>query len=151
MSVGGVGFYFLIMQGELLINEYDAWLTWGVNMGDGFLDSLDSILPMKGYIENASRLEHGKRVIASNAKVDSREITLTFTISGASETDYRTKKKAFETELYKGSITINVPALGSQVYHLIYLGKSISYGLSMNRCFAKLSAKFEEPNPMNRV
>lgn len=138
------------MTGELFINEKDAWTTWGVKMGEGFIDAIDAILPMKEYIENESRLEHGKRVLTSYAKVDSREITLTFTISGTSETDYRSKKKAFETELYKGTITINVPTLGSQVYHLIYLGKSISYALSMNRCFSKFSAKFEEPNPMNR-
>ena len=64
------------MTGELLINGKDAWTQWGVNMGDGFIDALDAPLPMKDYIENESRLEHGKRIITTDAKVDSRDITL---------------------------------------------------------------------------
>lgn len=119
-------------------------------MGDGFLDAIDGFNQMKDYIENESRLEHGKRVITDNAKVDSREITLQFTIEGSSESDYRSKKKAFQTELEKGAVSIKIPALGSEVYKLVYLGKSISYGLSLDRCFGKVSSKFEEPNPTER-
>ena len=138
------------MTGDLTINNKDAWTTWGVRMGDGFLDTIDGFNEMKDYIENESRLEHGKRVITDNAKVDSREITLQFTIEGSSEGDYRSKKKAFQTELEKGAVNIKVPALGDEVYKLVYLGKSISYGLSSDRCFCKISSKFCEPNPMDR-
>lgn len=139
------------MKGELIINGRDAWTLWGVNMGDGFIDTLDAPLPMKEYIENESRLEDGKRVLTSNAKKDSREITLSFTITGTSENDYRTKKKAFEAELYKGSLTVSVPKVSADVYHLIYTGKNVSYGLSLDRCFGNFSAKFEEPNPSYRT
>lgn len=138
------------MNGDLLINGKDAWATWGVRMGDDFLNVIDGFNEMKDYIENESRLEHGKRVITDNAKVDSREITLQFTIEGSSESDYRTKKKNFQTELEKGTVNIKIPVLGSDVYKLIYLGKSVSYGLSSDRCFGKISSKFEEPNPMDR-
>lgn len=138
------------MTGDLFINGKDAWSTWGVRMGDSFLDAIDGFNEMKDYIENESRLEHGKRVITDNAKVDSREITLQFTIEGSSESDYRSKKKAFQTELEKGAVNIKVPVLGNEVYKLIYLGKSVSYGLSLDRCFGKVSSKFEEPNPMDR-
>lgn len=138
------------MTGDLFINGKDAWTTFGVNMGDGFLDAIDAPLPMKDYIESKSRSEHGKRVITDNAKVDSREITLSFTITGASESDYRTKKTAFQNELQKGNVEIKIPALGNEIYKLIYSGKSISYGLSLDRCFGKISSKFEEPNPMDR-
>lgn len=119
-------------------------------MGDGFLDIIDGFNEMKDYIENESRLEHGKRVITDNVKVASREITLQFTIEGNSESDYITKKKAFQTELEKGAVNIKIPALGSEVYKLVYLGKNISYGLSLDRCFGKVSSKFSEPNPMDR-
>ena len=125
------------MTGDLLINGKDAWSTWGVRQ-------------MKDYIEDESRLEHGKRVITDNAKVASREITLQFTIEGNSKSDYRAKKKAFQAELEKGAVNIKIPALGSEVYKLVYLGKSISYGLSLDRCFGKVSSRFEEPNPMDR-
>lgn len=138
------------MTGDLFINGKDALETWGVRMGDGFLDAIDGFNEMKDYIENESRLEHGKRVITDNAKVDSREITLQFTIEGSSESDYRSKKKSFQTELEKGAVNIKVPVLGNEVYKLVYLGKSISYGLSPDRCFGKVSSKFEEPNPMDR-
>lgn len=138
------------MKGNLIINGRDAFTTWGVRMGEGFLDTVDGFNQMKDYIENESRLEHGKRVITENAKIDSREITLHFTIEGSSESDYRTKKKAFQTELEKGSVNIKVPALGSEVYKLVYLGKNISYGLSLDRCFGKVSSKFCEPNPADR-
>lgn len=138
------------MTGDLFINGKDALETWGARMGNGFLDAIDGFNEMKDYIENESRLEHGKRVITDNAKVDSREITLQFTIEGSSESDYRSKKKAFQTELEKGAVNIKIPNLGSEVYKLVYLGKSLSYGLSPDRCFGKVSSKFEEPNPIDR-
>ena len=138
------------MNGDLIINNKDAWSTWGVCMGDGFLDTIDSFNEMKDYIENESRLEHGKRVITDNAKVASREITLQFTIEGSSESDYRTKKKAFQAELERGTVNIKIPALGTELYRLVYLGKNVSYGLSLDRCFGKVSSKFCEPNPANR-
>lgn len=138
------------MTEELIINDKDAWSSWGVRMGDGFLDAIDGFNQMKDYIENESRLEHGKRVITDNAKVASREITLQFTIEGNSESDYRTKKKAFQIELEKSDVNIKIPALGNEVYKLVYLGKSTSYGMSLDRCFGKISSKFCEPNPTNR-
>ena len=49
------------MTGDLFINGKDAWGTWGVRMGDGFLDAIDGFNEMKDYIEDESRLEHGKR------------------------------------------------------------------------------------------
>ena len=67
---------------DLLINTQDAYTTWGVRMGEGFLDVLGASSPMKEFIENKSRLEHGKRVIINDPKIDEREITLSFTIEG---------------------------------------------------------------------
>lgn len=140
------------MTGELYINGKDAWTTWGVNMGDGFLNSLDAPLQMKDYIENESRLEHGKRMITANAKVDSREITLGFTIMGTSANDYRSKKKAFLDELQKGAFTIKVPELGEDVvYKMVYTGKSISYGVNIARTFGHFTMKAVEPNPADRT
>lgn len=139
------------MTGELYINGKDAWVTWGVNMGDGFLDALDAPLQMKEYIENESRLEHGKRMITANAKVDSREITLGFTIMGTSESDYRTKRKAFLSELQAGAFTVKVPILGADVYKLVYTGRSINYGLSADRTFGHFTMKATEPNPADRA
>ena len=120
-------------------------------MGEGFLDVLGASSPMKEFIENKSRLKHGKRVIINNPKVDEREITLSFAIEGSSRSDYQSKKKAFFDELYKGKVDIQVPANSSEIYHLIYLGKSITYAQSLDLTFGKISAKFNEPNPANRT
>ena len=120
-------------------------------MGDGFLDALDAPLQMKDYIENESRLENGKHIDTSNAKIASREITLQFTITGSSEADYRAKKKALQQELQSGEFNIKVPALGNDVFNLVYTGKSISYGLSLDRRFGHFSTKVTEPNPADRA
>lgn len=135
---------------ELLINGKDAYATWGVRMGDKFLDTIGASSPMKEFIENKSRLEHGKRVIINNPKIDEREIALSFTIEGSSQSDYQMKKKTFFEELYKGVADIQVPADCDEVYHLIYLGKSVTYAQSLDRTFGKVSMKFSEPNPANR-
>lgn len=139
------------MTGELYINGKDAWIEWGVNMGEDFINEIDAFVPMKELIENDSRLEHGKRILLANPRVASRELALHFTIKGDNETDYRAKRKAFEQELQKLAVDIKVPAIGTEVYHLVYLGKSVAYALNLSRTFCTVSAKFEEPNPMNRA
>ena len=126
------------MKGDLYINGKDAWLTWGVNMGEDFLDVIDGFATMKEYIENDSRLEDGKRIVKVTPKIASRDITLHFTIKGDSQQDYRNKRTAFEEELRTGFIDVNVPVLGSQVYHLIYLGKSVSYAMNIARTFCTI-------------
>lgn len=126
---------------DLLINTQDAYTTWGVRMGEGFLDVLGASSPMKEFIENKSRLEHGKRVIINDPKIDEREITLSFTIEGNSQSDYQAKKKAFFEELYKGVVDIQVPANSNEIYHLIYLGKSVAYAQSFDQTFGKISGQ----------
>ena len=93
---------------DLLINGRDAFQVWGVRMGDNFLNSLGASVPMKEFIENKSRLEHGKRIIATTPKLDEREITLAFTIEGNSQSDYQTKKIAFFEELYQLSAMLSI-------------------------------------------
>lgn len=66
---------------ELKINKYSVYDTFGVRMGDGFLDALTEPLTLKENIENESRLEHGKRIIVdANPKIASRELLLDFTL-----------------------------------------------------------------------
>lgn len=139
------------MTGELFINGKDAWDVWGVNIGDGFPSAIDAFVPMKDYIENEERSQNGKSVLLALRRVASRDVTLKFTIKGSDAADFRTKRNAFEQELHSGFVSINVPELGAQVYHLIYTGKSVSYAMNRARTFCTVSAKFEEPDPANRV
>ena len=138
------------MRGQLLINGKDAYTDWGVSMGDNFIDAIETPAAVKDYITNESRSEHGKRVITDSSviKVASRDVTLQFHICGNSTQDYLNKKKAFQAVLYNGAVDIQIPSRSSEVYHLIYQGKQVSFSQTARE--GKLSAKFEEPNPMDR-
>lgn len=136
------------MTGDLIINGKDAWTTWMVAMGEGFLESLLITPPIKDFIESESRLEDGKRVISNDPKIASRELTLLFNIHGNSKDDYLENYKSFCDELKKAVIIMEVPYLGEK-YKLIYK-KSASFSLSFTRMDSKLSVKFEEPNPADR-
>ena len=138
------------MTGDLIINNKDAWGTWGVRMGDNFIDTIDAPADMKDYIENESRAKNGKQILIGSSKVASRQLTLTFTITGDSQDDYRSKKNAFINELQGGSVEIKIPVLNNDVYKLVYKGKKISYALSLNKRFSKFAATFEEPDPTDR-
>ena len=57
----------------------------------------------------------------------------------------------FETRRFFKVARFVFPDLNSsEVYHLIYTGKSVTYAQSLDRTFGKISAKFNEPNPANR-
>ncbi len=137
---------------ELKINKYSVYDTFGVRMGDGFLDALTEPLTLKENIENESRLEHGKRIIVDdNPKIASRELLLDFTITGSSKEDFLQKKNSFLALMYKGEITLQVPQESPDVYHLIYRGKGTDYGMNAQRTFCHMMLKFVEPNPANRT
>jgi len=136
------------MRGDLFINGKDAWDTWGVNMGEDFLEALLTPSPMKAYVENKSRLENGKQVDTTNARVDERDIQVTITLEGSTQAEYLLRYESFVTELYKGPILMKVPVL-RKIYKLTYDSsptKMGNYGL----CFGKFTLKFNEPNPTDR-
>lgn len=137
------------MKGDLLINNKDAWETWGIVMGEGFINSILSPAGNKDFIENESRLEDGKRVLYVNPKVQARDVTLTFNISGQNQTDYLTKYNLFINELHQGKMKIGIPIL-NMAFTLTHQ-KSTSFAVSKTRTFSKLSVKFEEPNPTERT
>ena len=140
---------------DLLINGKDA-KAMGVYMGKGYLASLLSFPPLKAHVENASRLIHGKRVVVNSMRYDARELTLVFTIIGEGgnlhERQASRKERAawLRNELEKGKVEIKVEDESSDVFRLIYNGKSVTYGMNPQRTICKVSAKFEEPNPNNR-
>ena len=128
----------------------------GVKMGDGFRDELYAPLELKEFVTNESRLENGCRVLTidtnsnSLAKIASRNISLEFCIYGSNEGEFLANRNALFTELYKGSVTLQVPELGSEVFHLIYQGKSNTYSSGLSRRACRVKVSFQEPNPSNR-
>lgn len=131
----------------LVINNKDALTQWGVTMGDKFLSALFSSAPMKEYISNNSRLEHGRRYVTNNTKVDERDLTLQFRIKADTQVLYETNKNAFLSELETGNVDIKVPQRSSKVFHLIYTGNGITYSENIQGTFGLFSCKFKEPNP----
>ena len=136
------------MLGDLYINSQDAWATWKVAMGNGFIENLLVPAGLKEFIENESRLENGKRVITTSPKVSSRDVTLTFNIHGDSTSEYLSNYAAFVAVLQSGTVRIRVPSI-NMTFNLIYK-KSSSFNIGMARMDSSLAVKFEEPDPTNR-
>lgn len=141
---------------ELLINGLDAYAEYGVRMGDDFLDALTQPVSVKGYIENESRLTHGKQVLVKDSqgnslvRLDSREVTLVFVCMGETHAELVQNRKKFYEMLYQGELTIQVPDESPDIYKLVYKGKPSSYGMNLARTICKVAIKFEEPNPNDR-
>lgn len=136
------------MLGDLYINSQDAWGQWKVAMGNGFIENLLVPAGNKDFIENESRLENGKRVITTNPKVASRDVTLTFNIHGDTTTEYLSNYAAFVSVLQAGTVKIRVPAI-NMVFNLIYK-KSTNFNIGRARMDSSLAVKFEEPDPTDR-
>jgi len=133
------------MTGDLFINTKDAWTTWGVFLEDGSEDKLLQASPLKDYIGNKSRQDHGKQVLDTTPRVDERNVTVVFCFANA-PTNFITRYKLFTTELYLGNITLQVVRLGI-TFNLKYLN---STALSSMTTLGKVAVTFSEPNPMNR-
>lgn len=135
---------------ELLINGVDA-STYGVKLSPGSVGKLLVPVTYKDYVSNESRLEHGVRVlIPSTPKVASREVTLTFQVNADTEVAFESRKEALLGELKSGALTIQLPTKSSEIFKLVYLGgTSYTGGLSGHAC--KITAKFLEPNPADRI
>lgn len=138
------------MNDQLYINGEDAYLTYGVTMGESFISNLDTPLALKEYIKNEMRNANGTQYVTSAPpKVASREVTLNFYIQADTETEYRANRDAFLAVLMRGAVNLFVPVL-NETYRLLYTGKNVTYGLDLSRSFAKIGAKFIEPDPTNR-
>lgn len=132
---------------DLKINGKDALREYGIRMGEGFLNEIFSPYPLKEFIENKSRMTHGKRVIHHAPKMDERDVTLTFNLEGETAADYLAKYQRFRNELAKGLLIIEV--LGS-TFRLTY-NKSVTFAMDPDRTFAKISCKFNEAYPSESV
>lgn len=139
------------MIGDLLINGSDAYAK-GIAMGDDFLGNILSPSSLKSFVENDDPTKNGKEVIyPQTPKLASRDLTLTFTIFGNTTTEHLTNYKNFVALLQKGEISLSIPALGTEVYHLTYVGDSGSYMIEADRLASRLTVKFNEPNPADRA
>lgn len=142
------------MRNDLKINGADGYDVYHVRMGNGFIDALESGVPLKEAIENNSRREDGVRMLV-NPYIDKRSVTLLFNIHADTKEAFLTNKRQFEQMLLRGMVDIQViepdGSLRAEVYHLVYTGKSVTYKHSYNGRFGIWTASFIEPNPANRT
>lgn len=135
------------MIGELYINEKDAWVTWGVFLEDGSEAKLLLPANTKEYASNNKRSSPGRQVFVTNTQPDERNVILIFCISAVSKEEYLKKYDLFVNELSSGWVKLRVPSLG-KVFKLI----SPSFqDLSYSNRIGKLSVRFSEPNPLDRL
>jgi hypothetical protein len=128
-------------RGQLLINEKDAWLTWGVFL---VADSLDNLLlpaSPKPYTENNFRSQNGKQVFIVNTRKEARDVQVEFCIQAATMTQYLAAYKNFLDELSAGMITLKIPTLNMEFKLIV----SSYLGLGYYGKFGKLSVRFNEP------
>ena len=142
---------------DLLIKGYDdvsyrgGYSYYHVRMGKGFIDAIEGGVALKDPIENDSRLEDGTRMLVSIRKAK-RTVTLQFNIHGTSRQAYMVNKRAFETMLLKGLVSIKInDSSHTEYYHLVYTGKSVTYKHSYNGTFGTMTVQFTEPNPAIRT
>ncbi len=135
---------------ELIINGNDAWSTYRVKMGSGFLDALETDADNKDYITNTVRTEHGTRVVPIRPKKAERSVTLEFVIVGKDHNDYNERLKAFDSIMDNGFVTIQVPKSKDDVYRLYCARKSTTYSRGKGGAIGKKSIKFSEYDPTDR-
>ncbi|WP_300701321.1 hypothetical protein [Bacteroides sp.] len=136
------------MTGELFINGKDAYTTWGISLDDTALSALMTPVPNKELIENKSRLEHGKRIVPSNPKLDERALTLQINLIASDKDIFFARYNSFCEELATGILDIKTKYQPGVVYHTIYL--SCQQFSQFMQGIGKFVLKLNEPNPINR-
>ena len=130
-------------QEELFINGKDAYTTWGISMDDTALSALMTPAPNKEFIENKSRMEHGKRVITADPKKDERDLTLQINLTAPDKDTFFARYDSFCNELDKGILEIK-----TKYQPTIYI--SCNQFSQFMQGIGKFVLKLNEPNPNNR-
>lgn len=135
---------------EITINGINVKQRYGITLTSGGLSALRKPAPMKGFIESKSRLEHGKRVILNNPKVDERQVLLPITMTATSASNFTQQYDNFCSEILEtGKLDIIVSSQPTIVYHCIY--EDCQQYTEFVQEMAKFILKLTEPNPKNRT
>ena len=133
----------------IYINGKNARTEWGVLTTVNTLSALLAPAPLKDFVSNTSRLEHGTRVDSSNPKVAQRELNLEVQMTADNETQFYARHESFCNELEKGIVDMYLSDRPTTIYHLLY--NSCPQYTQFRRGIATLSLKVTEPNPKDRI
>lgn len=127
----------------------DAYETFGVKMHTSFVPNLLAPRSLKKFIENVSRLQHGKRIVRSNKKYEARDVSLNVVI-WETNIPYRTNLEKFISFLENTDvIKLRVLDRSSDVFRLTYINSS-SYAEDYWGTHGSLTIKFTECDPSKR-
>ena len=137
------------MKGELEINGYDAYDSWGISLEDGSLSELMNFPPMKEWITNESRLEDGKRY-AGTPFLAERPLTLVLHMIAKTKTEFLHNHTNFVSEvLSTGVLNIRTKWQITTMYKCKYIScTQFSQYHDENGGIAKFSLHLVEPNPV---
>lgn len=136
-------------QGQLYINNKDAYTEWGISMDGKALSALMTPSGMKENLKIESRLENGRRVISNNAKVNSRNLNLTINLCARTEAEFFRRYASFCDELKTGFLDVRTSFQSNVVYHLEY--NDCTQFTQFMRGIAKFTLKCTENNPEDRA
>lgn len=137
------------MKEELYINGKDAYISWGISLDETSLSELMTPASNKEFIENESRLEHGKQVLVSNPRLNSRNLTLKINLTASNERQFFERYNSFCNELATGVLEIRTMYQPNLMYKTIY--QSCSQFSQFMRGIGKFTLKLIEPNPNDRA
>ena len=138
------------MKEKLIINGENADEKWGISLGESSLSELMTPPANKAFIENESRLQHGKPILVANPKVEARNLTLQLNLTAATKSAFFDKYNLFCKEvLATGVLNIETGYQEEVVYKTIYV--SCSQFSQFMQGIAKFSLKLIEPDPSDRM
>lgn len=138
------------MKEKLIINGENADEKWGISLGEFSLSELMTPPANKAFIENESRLQHGKQILVANPKVEARNLTLQLNLTAATKSAFFDKYNLFCKEvLATGVLNIETGYQEGVVYKTIYV--SCSQFSQFMQGIAKFSLKLIEPDPSDRM
>lgn len=138
------------MKEKLIINGENADEKWGISLGESSLSELMTPPANKAFIENESRLQHGKQILVANPKVEARNLTLQLNLTATTKSAFFDKYNLFCKEvLATGVLNIETGYQEEVVYKTIYV--SCSQFSQFMQGIAKFSLKLIEPDPSDRM
>ena len=138
------------MKEKLIINGENADEKCGSSLGESSLSELMTPPANKAFIENESRLQHGKQILVANPKVEARNLTLQLNLTAATKSAFFDKYNLFCKEvLATGVLNIETGYQEEVVYKTIYV--SCSQFSQFMQGIAKFSLKLIEPDPSDRM
>lgn len=135
------------MKGKYLINDNDAYTTYGVMLQYESLGALMALPSLKPAIENDSPADNGVELSDTMPKIAKRSITLTFEMWASSAEEAQDNYERFAQMLLSAPFTLTVLRTGI-TYHLRYRSSTNFVPWFYDR--AKYTLSVVEPNPANR-